>query len=99
MPDYFTYGETHEITISYIRPTSCYAFNDIYYLKENNTRTVAVISSVYDNQTNCSEIQQEVNTTFTVEAIQEENYIFNFWQGEDSNGNDMYLTIEVPVEQ
>ena len=26
------------------------------------------------------------------------SYIFQFWQGQDSNGNDTYLTYEVPVE-
>ena len=99
VPESFVYGENHEITISYIRPNSCYAFNDIYYLKDNNVRTVAVMNTVYDNVVNCQDLQDIEQKTFTVEATQLENYIFKFWQGVDDNGEDLYLTIEVPVEQ
>lgn len=99
VPESFIYGEDHEITISYIRPSSCYAFNDIYYLKDNNVRTVAVMNTVYDDVVNCLELEDLQQKTFTVQATQLENYIFKFWQGVDDNGEDIYLTIEVPVEQ
>ncbi|MBN2868688.1 MAG: hypothetical protein JXK08_08465 [Flavobacteriaceae bacterium] len=99
VPESFIYGENHEITISYIRPNSCYAFNDIYYLKDNNIRTVAVMNTVYNNVFNCQDLQDIEQKTFTIEATQLENYIFKFWQGVDDNGEDLYLTIEVPVEQ
>jgi hypothetical protein len=32
-----------------------------------------------------------------VHALQVSPYIFRFWQGEDDNGDPIYLTIEVPV--
>jgi hypothetical protein len=32
-----------------------------------------------------------------VKALQQEPYIFKFYQGEDADGQDMFLTIEVPV--
>lgn len=99
VPESFVYGENHEITISYIRPSSCYAFNDIYYIKDNNVRTVAVMNTVYDDVVNCLELEDLQQKTFTVQATQLENYIFKFWQGVDDNGEDIYLTAEVPVEQ
>jgi hypothetical protein len=99
VPESFVYGENHEVTISYIRPSSCYAFNDIYYLKDNNVRTVAVMNTVYDDVVNCLELEDLQQKTFIVQATQLENYIFKFWQGVDDNGEDIYLTVEVPVEQ
>ena len=98
VPAFFVHGEDHEITVTYTRPNSCYQFDYIYYTKNNNERTVAVLAKVFDNS-NCTQTEEEVETTFTVRAEQEETYVFNFWQGIDDNGDDMYLIIEVPVEQ
>ena len=99
VPESFNYGEEHEITVTYLRPNSCHAFNDFYYVKDNNERTVAVMSTVLDNNQNCLELNDEQQRTFTLEATQTENYVFKFWQGEDDSGNDTYLIIEVPVNQ
>ena len=99
VPDFFNYGEDNDITVTYIRPNTCYAFDDIYYRKDGFERTVAVVNTVYENASNCEEVLEETETTFTVRATQEENYIFHFWQGVDDNGEDIYLTIEVPVIQ
>jgi len=41
------------------------------------------------------DIEQEL--TFKVHALQESPYLFRFWQGDDDNGDPIYLTIEVPV--
>ena len=82
-----------------MRPNSCHAFNDFYYVKDNNERTVAIMSTVLDNNQNCLELNDEQQRTFTLEATQTENYVFKFWQGEDDSGNDTYLIIEVPVNQ
>ena len=43
VPESFNYGEEHEITVTYLRPNSCHAFNDFYYVKDNNERTVAIM--------------------------------------------------------
>ncbi|MDA0177854.1 hypothetical protein OOZ35_10160 [Mesoflavibacter profundi] len=99
VPESFNYGEEHEITVTYLRPNSCHAFNDFYYVKDNNERTVAIMSTVLDNNQNCLELNDEQQRTFTLEATQTENYVFKFWQGEDDSGNDTYLIIEVPVNQ
>lgn len=99
VPEFFVHGEDHEVTVTYLRTNTCYAFENIYYEKNNNERIVAVLTKFYENASNCSEIEEEVNATFTVRAEQEETYVFNFWQGVDDNGEDMYLIIEVPVEQ
>ena len=95
VPESFNYGEEHEITVTYLRPNSCHAFNDFYYVKDNNERTVAIMSTVLDNNQNCLELNDEQQRTFTLEATQTENYVFKFWQGKDDNDQDVYLTYEV----
>jgi hypothetical protein len=57
------------------------------------------MTTVWDNVVNCVDLQSIEEKTFTVKATQLENYIFKFWQGVDDSGEDIYLTVEVPVEQ
>ncbi len=97
IPDSFELGETYPITISYFRPTTCYSFKELYYLKENNERTVAPITYVFENN-DCTNLEDDlVEATFNFIVTSNGSYIFKFWQGEDTNGEDQYLTIEVPV--
>ena len=101
IPDEFELGEVYPITVKYYRPSTCYAFRDFYYVKENNIRTVAPINYVFDHEmenTSCTDLQDElVEATFNFIVTSNGSYIFKFWQGEDNSGEDQYLTIEVPV--
>jgi len=97
IPDEFTLGEVYPITVSYFRPSTCHLFREFYYLKENNERTVAPIDYVFE-ETNCEDLNDElVEQTFNFIVTSNGSYIFKFWQGEDANGEDQYLIIEVPV--
>ncbi|WP_396602675.1 hypothetical protein [Algibacter sp. R77976] len=97
IPDEFMMGEVYPITVSYFRPSNCHAFKEFYYLKENNERTVAPITYVFD-QNNCETIDDDlVEATFNFQVTSNGSYIFKFWQGEDTDGETQYLTIEVPV--
>ena len=99
IPDEFSLGETYPITISYFRPTSCHSFRELYYVKENNQRTVAPITVAFEDN-NCEALEDElIETTFNFVVTSNGSYIFKFWQGEDENGEDQYLIIEVPVTE
>ena len=101
LPDEFQFGETYAIGYTYLRPSTCHAFKDLYYFPEGNTRTVAVINYVFSGNTNCEPLTGEegrVERTFDFYVKQETgSYIFKFWQGEDDQGEDLYLIVEVPV--
>ncbi|WMI66582.1 hypothetical protein RBH94_05325 [Aestuariibaculum sp. YM273] len=97
IPEEFVMGETYPITVSYEKPSSCYVYRNLYYAKDNNQRTVAPIMTVYDNN-NCQPLVEfEEDVTFNFIVTSNGSYVFKFWQGEDENGEDLYLTIEVPV--
>ena len=98
IPDAFELGQTYEIAVTYLRPTTCHAFNDIYYLKQGNKRTVAIVSTVFNSNGNCEVLTNNVlGATFDFEATELGSYVFKFWKGKDSEGQDTYLTVEVPV--
>lgn len=97
IPDEFTLGEVYPITVRYLRPTDCHAFNNFYYQKDLNERTVAIVAYRVLND-NCEDLTDElVEAEFNFMVTSNGSYIFKFWQGEDTNGEDQYLTIEVPV--
>ncbi|TXG37101.1 hypothetical protein [Seonamhaeicola maritimus] len=97
IPTEFELGEVYPITISYFRPSTCYAFNDFYYLKDLNERTVAPINYVFERN-DCETLEDElVEVSLNFIVTNTGSYIFKFWQGEDNNGDGQFLTIEVPV--
>ncbi len=96
VPEEFEYGEIYDISVKYIVPEDCYVNSDILYEYDENARNVAVISLAIESN-DCEIIDLEQELTFKVHALQESPYIFRFWQGEDDNGEPIYLTVEVPI--
>jgi hypothetical protein len=98
LPDTLVLGQTHEIKVTYKRPTSCHVFNAFYYEKNLNVRTIAV-NSIVTQRNDCvtlDNVIEEASINFYV--TNNGSYIFKFWQGKDENGEDLFLEIEVPVE-
>lgn len=97
IPDEFVLGEVYPITVSYLKPSTCHSFRNFYYDKNLNERTVAVINYHFSGD-NCEDLTDElVEASFDFIVTSNGSYIFKFWQGEDDNGEDIFLTVEVPV--
>ena len=96
MPEEFVFGQTHEIFMDYIRPTNCHTFNNFLYEIDGQERTVGIINTVYPDDI-CEEDLETVTVSFIFKVNGLDTYIFKFYQGEDEEGVDQYLIIEVPV--
>jgi len=96
VPEVFEHGQIYDISVKYIVPDDCYINSDVLYEYNEDARNVAVISLVFDSN-DCETIDLEQELTFQVHALQASPYIFRFWQGDDENGEPIYLIIEVPV--
>jgi hypothetical protein len=97
LPDEFTYGHTYLINVTIELPNSCYYFYDQYdYFYEGTSRLIYPIAHV-DDGVACTPNITETTFSIPVQALQYEPYIFKFYQGKDADGQDMFLTIEVPV--
>ncbi|MEP5256082.1 MAG: hypothetical protein ABJQ39_13555 [Winogradskyella arenosi] len=96
VPEYFIYGETYEIAMTYTQPSSCYLFRDFYYSIEGNERTVAIENNVYLSDA-CVEEPELVNVSFDFNVTGNETYLFKFYQGKDEDGVDQFHLVEVPV--
>jgi hypothetical protein len=95
IPETINVGIAENILLTYIRPSNCHAFNDLYYVKNSNERTVAVISTYFASNGNCTSLNAETETSFKFKADAAGIYVFKFYQGKDANNEDIYLTYEV----
>ncbi len=97
LPDEFRLGDIYVISYTYYKPTTCYGFFDLYYRADENERTLAVINTVY-GESNCVPSEFElVEQTFNFRPLEYDNYVFKIWQGEDENGEDVFITYDIPV--
>ncbi|MFL0352949.1 hypothetical protein [Xanthomarina sp. GH4-25] len=92
LPEEFTLGDVYEITLTYIKPSTCYAFNNIYNTEDANEHKIAIVTYVSLVDNNCETLDEEVETSFSFKAENSGTYIFKFWQGDDN-----YMVVEVPV--
>ena len=97
LPDEFHLGRTYEIEVTIELTNSCKFFYEQYdYFYEESTRLIYPIVHV-DDGVGCLPNIKETTFSIPIQILQDEPYIFKFFQGVDSNGKDKYLTIEIPV--
>ncbi|OED44864.1 hypothetical protein AB832_01765 [Flavobacteriaceae bacterium (ex Bugula neritina AB1)] len=98
IPEEFKRNETFKITVSYYRPTDCHSFSGFDYNRLGNERTVSVVNVVLESG-NCEDLQKTdlIDSSFNFIVGSEDSYVFRFWQGRDDQGENLFLTKEVPV--
>ena len=95
MPQSVTVGVAEDVFLTYLRPTNCHAYNDIYYVKNEHERTVAIVSTYFASNNNCTALEAETEASFRFNATEAGTYTFKFWQGKNDEGEDEYLIYEV----
>jgi hypothetical protein len=98
IPDSLKTGQAYEFDVLYKKTTHCHYFSGFDVSKNENTIVVGVVNNYRSVNNNCStngNLQETAKLNFVVER--EDFYIFRFWQGKSSVGEDMFLTKEVPI--
>lgn len=99
IPNEFILGQTYPITVRYSRPTTCHYFNNLYYERDLNVRTIAVETAV-EQRNNCFDLSGAdavTEYTFNFYVTSNGSYKFRFYQGKTANGDNIFLEYEVPV--
>lgn len=96
VPDNFTFGETDTVAVKYTLPNSCYSFDNIYYEIQDTTRIVAINSYLRLDE-DCSEVAVQEEFKFVINVSQQEDYVFKFYKGKDTNGENTFEEVVVPV--
>lgn len=100
IPDEFRIGETYPITMHYRLPTTCDFYSNMVYQKDLNVRTIAIQSGTIQGNSNCqtTPIDRPLSqTTFNFKVTNNGSYIFKFWQGQNDQGDNIFIEVEVPV--
>ncbi|SFN45981.1 hypothetical protein SAMN04487989_101569 [Bizionia echini] len=98
VPNEFVVGQEYEIFLTYIRPTECHVYKDIYSQIESDGYMIAVMSAVYNENNDCPPITETVEKSFKIKPIRDKNtYVFKFWHGSNGSGEDEFIIFEVPV--
>ena len=98
LPERLVYGQAYEFDVHFKKTTNCYYFSGFDVSKKNNNIVVGVVNSLNTNDHDCIATGYTPDTAklnFVVER--EDFYIFKFWQGRSSVGEDRFLTKEVPI--
>lgn len=100
IPDTINFQETYNFPLSYNRPSTCYGFAGFNVIKNEQEVKLSILNTVIENGSNCEDLE---NTTVTemFEFFVERNdyYTFKIYQGEDEEGNELYLTKEIMIQQ
>lgn len=100
VPDSFVLGETYPILVRYNRPTTCHYFNNIFWDRNLNERTIA-IQSLVEQRDNCFPVQESemlIEKSFNFLVTTNGSYIFKFFKGFDVEENPIFEIVEIPVE-
>ncbi|RZK08826.1 MAG: hypothetical protein EOO46_13970 [Flavobacterium sp.] len=102
VPESVNIGQDYEIFMTYKNPSNCHVYEGCYYKTEGYTTTVGIQTYVLDNP-DCQILENpellESSFTFKVESVQNaaQPYVFKFYKGKDTNGNDLFEEVSVPV--
>lgn len=98
LPDSFELNGTYEIRMTYLRPDSCTSFANFDVSdKDTTVRNVVIFGAKRTDKENCVAVAEERMAFFNFIVKYSESYTFRFWQGENENGEQEYLEVEVPV--
>ncbi len=98
MPESFDLDETYEINVTYTIPDGCTYYEGFDVIKEDtSTRKVVAVGAQRIDKEDCTQVVREEMASFNFVVLYDQMYLFRFYQGEDANGEQLFLEVEVPV--
>jgi len=97
LPESFVLNGTYEIKVTYSIPDGCTNFEGFEVEPKDTTVRDVVAIGWRPLEQQCTLAITTREESFLFNVVHDQTYLFRFWQGEDTNGDPMYLEIEVPV--
>lgn len=98
VPEEFVLGREYEIIMTFRLPTECHEFYGTEYQLDENTAYFGILTAFTERSSQCTPMELEPKeASFKFTPTRNDFYIFKFWQGEDEDGNAVYITKEIPV--
>ncbi|RMB63405.1 hypothetical protein EAX61_03165 [Dokdonia sinensis] len=100
VPEKFILNQADTLVVRFARPSICHSFQGFEFEREGNTRKIAVVTRVLEGGDQCVDPDEEdrvVPFIFRPEATG--TVVLRFFQGDDADGEQQFLDIEVPIEE
>lgn len=100
IPESVVLGQTYVFKITYTNPSPCHKIFGFEHVPGAEADIFAIVTSYNPDNPLCTEEEGSTEVfewEFTVEI--NEKHIFKFWQGVDEDGEPIYLTKEVEVQE
>lgn len=97
VPNNFVLGETYTLDFSYILPSACYYYESLDYSVVNSTEIILAVEVYVDLVSNCDQVETEGENSFVITIQEVQDYTFKLWKGTNSDGDDVFEEIIVPV--
>jgi len=100
IPTSFVASQTYEIVLNYRRPSDCHYFAGLDISQKQNEVTIGVVNHSKTSSSDCSK-NGDLSKTTSLNFVVERNdfYIFKFWKGENSVGEDEFIIKKIPISQ
>jgi len=98
LPNEFVLNEEYDLDFTFVRPTVCHGYHSMLVKSEDETRTLAVQSVIYEHP-NCEVllVNNIASQSFKFKVLYGQIYVFRIFKGVDDLGEEVYEVIEVPV--
>ena len=99
VPESFELNEIYDIQVTYANPDRCTGFEGFdFFTVDETTRNIVAIGTVSaDSNTACVQIVENFEASFQFEVLYTGTYTLRFYNGDDEEGNPIYLEYEVQV--
>ncbi|WP_310556071.1 hypothetical protein [Flavobacterium sp.] len=97
LPAEFVRNQEYDLSIQFIRPSTCHIFEGFYYEKNLNVRTIAIQTSVIENSSCLAAAAIPVTQILKFKPTELDSYIFKIWKGKSPTDQDIYEEFVIPV--
>ena len=98
IPEVFIVNQSDTIQVSYIRPTNCHGFDGFNIVKNDTEREITIITKVVEQDSGCPDLENDIRTAPLVFNPREAGEVtLHFFNGNDADGNPIFLTFNVPI--
>jgi hypothetical protein len=97
IPASFEVGKVYEIPITFQLPDGCTQFETFQIVSPSALEREIVVIGARRDTGSCTLQITETTETLLFQVVFDQTYTFKFWQGDDANGDPIYLEIEVPI--
>jgi len=98
IPEAFVVNQPDTLEVSFFKPTNCHAFDGFNIVTNGNEREITVVTKFIEQDNSCTAIENATsNAALVFNARNAGEVILNFFNGNDADGNPIFLTFNVPI--